>query len=158
RQAGPARRRARQPVVRGALVAGPHAGRAAPAHRAARGRPRPPRPRAPPPPPREAGPGRYPTERPVPVTGNWKTMLRLAKGTHLMALPVYLPPSPQADRTGVPGRPRAGLMQADTFILQREARGGPAWLTTTAYAVLGIVVAVWLGLPGWGPRPPRPPR
>jgi hypothetical protein len=98
---------------------------------------------------REVGPGRYVTERPVPVTGSWKTMLRLAKGTHLMALPVYLPPSPQADRAGVPVRPRAGLMQADTFILQREARGGPAWLTTTAYAVLGIVVAVWLGLLAW---------
>jgi hypothetical protein len=98
---------------------------------------------------REVGPGRYVTERPAPVTGNWKTMLRLAKGTHLMALPVYLPPSPQADRAGVPVRPRAGLMQADTFILQREARGGRAWLTTTAYAVLGIVVAVWLGLLAW---------
>jgi hypothetical protein len=110
---------------------------------------------------REVGPGRYATERPVPVTGNWKTMLRLAKGTHLMALPVYLPPSPQADRTGVPGRPRAGLMQADTFILQREARGGPAWLTTTAYAVLGIVVAVWLGLLAWAlglAEPRRSPR
>jgi hypothetical protein len=98
---------------------------------------------------REVGPGRYVTERPVPVTGNWKTMLRLARGTHLMALPVYLPPSPQADRAGVPVRPRAGLMAADTFILQREARGGPAWLTTTAYAVLAIVVAVWLGLLAW---------
>ena len=34
---------------------------------------------------RQVAPGRYVTERPVPVTGNWKTMLRLAKGTHLMA-------------------------------------------------------------------------
>jgi hypothetical protein len=110
---------------------------------------------------REVGPGRYVTERPVPVTGNWKTMLRLARGTHLMALPVYLPPSPQADRAGVPVRPRAGLMAADTFILQREARGGPAWLTTTAYAVLGIVVAVWLGLLAWAlglAEPGRHPR
>ena len=98
---------------------------------------------------REVGPGRYVTERPVPVSGNWKTMLRLAKGTHLMALPVYLPPSPQAHRAGVPARPRSGAMQADTFILQREARGGPAWLTTTAYAILGVVVAVWLGLLAW---------
>jgi hypothetical protein len=110
---------------------------------------------------REVGPGRYVTERPVPVTGNWKTMLRLARGTHLMALPVYLPPSPQADRAGVPVRARAGLMAADTFILQREARGGPAWLTTTAYAVLGIVVAVWLGLLAWAlglAEPGRHPR
>ena len=98
---------------------------------------------------RQVGPGRYVTERPVPVNGNWKTMLRLAKGPHLMALPVYLPPSPQAHRAGVPSRPRSGAMQADTFILQREARGGPKWLTTTAYAVLGVVVAVWLGLLAW---------
>jgi hypothetical protein len=110
---------------------------------------------------REVGPGRYVTERPVPVSGNWKTMLRLAKGTHLMALPVYLPPSPQADRAGVPARPRSGAMQADTFILQREARGGAAWLTTTAYAILGVVVAVWLGLLAWAlglAEPRRQPR
>jgi len=110
---------------------------------------------------REVGPGRYVTERPVPVTGNWKTMLRLAKGTHLMALPVYLPPSPQAHRAGVPARPRSGAMQADTFILQREARGGPAWLTTTAYAILGVVVAVWLALLVWAlglAEPRRQPR
>jgi hypothetical protein len=110
---------------------------------------------------REVGPGRYVTERPVPVGGNWKTMLRLAKGAHLMALPVYLPPSPQAKRGGVPARPRSGAMQADTFILQREARGGPAWLTTTAYTILGIVVAVWLALLAWAlglAEPGRQPR
>ena len=52
-------------------------------------------------------------------------------------------------------------MRADTFILQREARGGPAWLTTTAYAVLGIVVAVWMGLLAWAlglAEPRRHPR
>ena len=110
---------------------------------------------------RQVGPGRYVTERPVPVGGNWKTMLRLAKGTHLMALPVYLPPSPQAHRAGVPVAPRSGPMQSDTFILQREARGGPGWLTTTAYAVLAIVVAVWLGLLAWAlglAEPRRQPR
>ena len=54
-------------------------------------------------------------------------------------------------------RPRSGAMRADTFILQREARGGPAWLTTTAYAVLGVVVAVWLGAAGLGAGPRRAP-
>jgi hypothetical protein len=110
---------------------------------------------------REVGPGRYVTERPVPVGGNWKTMLRLAKGAHLMALPVYLPPSPQASRAAVPVAPRSGAMASDTYILQREARGGPAWLTTTAYAILAIVVAVWLGLLAWAlglAEPRRQPR
>ncbi len=98
---------------------------------------------------RKVARGRYVTARPVPVTGNWKTMVRLAKGTHLMALPVYLPPSPQANRPGVPVAARSGPMTADTFILQREARGGPRWLTTTAYAVLVVIVAIWLGLLTW---------
>jgi hypothetical protein len=98
---------------------------------------------------RQVARGRYITERPVPVTGNWKTMLRLAKGTHLMALPVYLPPSPQASRPGVPVAARSGAMTADTFILQREARGGPRWLTTTAYVVLAVIVAIWLALLTW---------
>jgi hypothetical protein len=110
---------------------------------------------------RRVGPGRYVTERPVPVGGNWKTMLRLAKGTHLMALPVYLPPSPQANRPGVAVAARSATMASDTFILQREARGGPAWLTTTAYVVLAIVVAVWLALLAWAlglAEPRRQPR
>jgi hypothetical protein len=98
---------------------------------------------------REVGPGRYVAERPVPVGGNWKTMVRLAKGSHLEALPVYLPPSPQSGRAGVPVAARSGPMVADTFLLQREARGGPGWLTTTAYAVLAAIVALWLGLLTW---------
>jgi hypothetical protein len=98
---------------------------------------------------REVGPGRYVAERPVPVGGNWKTMVRLAKGSHLEALPVYLPPSPQSGRSGVPVAARSGPMVADTFLLQREARGGPGWLTTTAYAVLAAIVAIWLGLLTW---------
>jgi hypothetical protein len=98
---------------------------------------------------REVGPGRYVTERPVPVGGNWKTMVRLAKGSHLQALPVYLPPAPQSGRPGVPVAARSRPMVADTFLLQREARGGPGWLTTTAYAVLAAIVAIWLGLLTW---------
>jgi hypothetical protein len=97
----------------------------------------------------EVGPGRYVTSRPVPVGGNWKTMVRLAKGSHLMALPVYLPPSPQSGRAGVPVAARSGPMLADTFLLQREARGGPGWLTSTAYGVLAAIVVVWLGLLTW---------
>jgi hypothetical protein len=110
---------------------------------------------------REVGPGRYVTDRPVPVGGNWKTMLRLARGTHLMALPVYLPASPQGNRAGVPVAARSGAMTSDTFILQREARGGPGWLTTGAYAVLAIVVAVWLAVLTWAlglAEPGRQPR
>jgi hypothetical protein len=107
---------------------------------------------------REVGPGRYVTERPVPVGGNWKTMVRLAKGSHLEALPVYLPPSPQSGRPGVPVAARSGPMVADTFLLQREATGGPGWLTSSAYALLAAIVATWLVLLAWALRLAEPPR
>ena len=46
-------------------------------------------------------------------------------------------------------------------LLARALRGGPGWLTTTAYAVLAIVVAVWRGQPAWAlglAEPRREPR
>src|SRR3954454_18787925 len=98
---------------------------------------------------RPAGPGRFVADRPVPVGGNWKSMVRLAKGSHLMGMPVYLPPSPQASRAGVPVGARSGVLTSDTFLLQREATGGPGWLEAVAYAVLAAVVGVWLALVAW---------
>ena len=65
-------------------------------------------------------------------------------------------PSPQSHRPGVPVAARSGPMTSDTFILQREARGGPRWLTTTAYAVLAVIVAIWLGLLTWALRLAEP--
>ena len=49
------------------------------------------------------GPGRYRTTEPIPVSGNWKTMIRLHKGNSLTALPIYLPA-----RRGDPGRRNPG--------------------------------------------------
>jgi hypothetical protein len=98
---------------------------------------------------RETAHGRFAADRPVPVGGNWKSMVRLARGSHLMGVPVYLPPSPRAARAGVPVGPRSGALAADTFLLQREATGGPGWLEAVAYAVVAAVVAVWLALVAW---------
>ena len=50
-----------------------------------------------------------------------------------MGLAVSLPPSPESGRPGAPAAPRAGAMGADTFLLQREATGGPGWLQAVAY-------------------------
>jgi hypothetical protein len=105
-----------------------------------------------------AGDGRFVADRSIPVGGNWKSMVRLARGSHLMGMPVYLPPSPQAGRAGVPVAARAGVLHADTFLLQREATGGPGWLQAIAYAVLAAVVAVWLALVARALRLAEPPR
>jgi hypothetical protein len=99
---------------------------------------------------REVGPGRYETERPVPAAGpDWKTTLRLGKGSNLAAIPVYLPASPPS------GRPAEELVRRDqafgseTFLLQREATGGEPWVETLAYSMLAGIVALWLALTAW---------
>ena len=78
-----------------------------------------------------------------------------------MGLAVYLPPSPESGRPGAPAVPRAGAMGADTFLLQREATGGPGWLQAVAYGALAAIVAVWLALVAWAlglAEPRRQPR
>src|SRR4051812_24163 len=93
---------------------------------------------------RATGSGRFEADRPVPVGGNWKSMVRLARGSHLMGLPVYLPPSPESGRPGAPVAARAGVLRADTFLLQREATGGPGWLQAVRYAGPPPIVAAWV--------------
>jgi hypothetical protein len=101
---------------------------------------------------RETGRGRFVADGAIPVGGNWKSILRLARGSHLMGLPVYLPPSPQSGRPGVPVAARAGAMPADTFLLQREATGGHPVLQQVAYALLGGIGVAWIASLGWGLR------
>jgi hypothetical protein len=95
---------------------------------------------------RATGPVRYEAARAVPVGGNWKSMVRLARGSHLMGMPVYPPPSPESGRPGAPAAARSGVLRAETFLLQREATGGPGWLQAVSYAVLAAIVVVWLAL------------
>jgi hypothetical protein len=101
---------------------------------------------------RPLGHGRFRAAEPVPVGGNWKTFVRLARGSHLMGAAVWMPPSPEADRPGIPVRAREGALVSETFLLQREARGGPAWLELTAYLLLAAIVAVWVALVAWALR------
>ena len=109
----------------------------------------------------EVAPGRFESNRTVPVGGHWKSMIRLARGSHLMAMPVFLPAEPLSHRAAVPATARSGPLTSDTYQLQREARGGPSWMTTAAYSVLAGIAALWLGITCWslsqleGRRPRR---
>ena len=68
-------------------------------------------------------PGVYRTTEPIPVNGDWKTMIRLHRGNALTALPVYLPEDPAIPVEGVPAR-RLG----------RRARSGPSRSCSSASA------------------------
>jgi hypothetical protein len=93
----------------------------------------------------ETAPGTFRTTEPVPVHGDWKTMVRLHTGNAILAMPVYLPEDPGIPAREVPAEPRfERAFQLDSEILRREERGGAAWMSGVAYGILGAVALAWL--------------
>jgi hypothetical protein len=85
------------------------------------------------------------TANPVPVAGDYKSVLRLATGTSQQAVPVYLPEDKAIPAALVPASPHfTRSFVQDQKILQREAIGGSPALKHTAYAVLGVLALLWI--------------
>ena len=98
------------------------------------------------------GDGSYRTTKPVPLSGDWKALVRLHDGRTLTAVPIYLP----ADAVlGEPEIPALGNVTRDAInekqLMQRELKEGvPDSLWGTASAVV-LVCALTLVLAlGWG--------
>lgn len=94
-------------------------------------------------------PGEYRTADPLPLYGNWKTLLRLhVAPSEMISFPIYAPDDPAIE--GSQGR---AIITEDgatvetileSKFLQREKREDvPAWGWTTGYVV---VIATWLAL------------
>jgi hypothetical protein len=96
------------------------------------------------------GPGVYRSTEPIPVHGNWKAMIRLHDESSLTALPIFLPKDEAIPVGEVPASAQFTRAFSDEHqLLQRESKGGPAFLTALAYAtVLGITLSL-LGLLSW---------
>jgi len=113
-------------------------------------------------------PGVYRTTEPIPVHGDWKTLIRLHEGSSLTALPIFLPPDEAIPAAEVPASPTFTRPFVDeTQILQREKTGGSTALAAVAYASVGAIAISLLALLAWGlhrlafPPPPglqRDPR
>ncbi len=98
------------------------------------------------------GDGSYRTTKPMPLTGDWKTLVRLQDGRTLTAVPIYLPADPVIGEPEIPALPQFTRdAVAEPQIMQRELKEDvPRWLWTTASsAVLTCAVALVLAL-GWG--------
>jgi hypothetical protein len=95
--------------------------------------------------------GVYRTTQPVPVYGEWKTMLRLHEGRSILGLPVYAPEDKAIPVPAVTAPARFSReFLSDKELLQREAKTNETWITYGAY---GTVLAFALGLLGmlaWG--------
>jgi hypothetical protein len=95
---------------------------------------------------RETGPGTYRTTEPIPVDGEWKTMVRLHTGASILAMPIYMPGDSAIPAPEVPAEPQfARAFVADHEVLRREETGDAApWLGGLAYGILGMVALAWL--------------
>jgi hypothetical protein len=93
----------------------------------------------------EIAPGTYRTAEPIPVHGDWKSMIRLHEASAILAMPVYMPGDAAIPAKAVPAHPRfERAFQLDHEVLRREERGAAPWLTGAAYGILAVVALAWL--------------
>jgi hypothetical protein len=114
------------------------------------------------------GDGAWRTTRPVPIDGDWKTVVRLHSGRAVIGAPVWLPADPAIPVDEVPVRPSVErAFVPDRTLLQRELKGDiPGWLWAAASAVVLGLYLGFLGTLAWGlgrvarhdkrPEPERP--
>ncbi|HEY2766338.1 MAG TPA: hypothetical protein VGJ13_20355 [Pseudonocardiaceae bacterium] len=98
------------------------------------------------------GDGSYRTTKPMPLTGDWKTMVRLHDGRNMIAVPVYLPADQVINKPLVPASPhfvRDGV--DEKLLMQREQKlDVPSWLWPTASSVVLVCGVLVVLLLGWG--------
>jgi hypothetical protein len=99
----------------------------------------------------QVGPGTYRTSEPIPVSGSWKTMLRLHRDDSIVSAPIFLAADP-----GIPvGEVSAPAsferpFVADKEVLQREQKEDvPTALPPVAYGVVGAIAAALVLIMGW---------
>ena len=100
----------------------------------------------------KVSPGVYRTTEPMPLHADWKTLVRLHKGTDLTASPVFLPEDPAIPAKEIPaqsGAARAFVPEID--LLQRELKDDkPGWLWAAAIGVVLAIYLAFLGALAWG--------
>ena len=113
---------------------------------------------------RESAPGVFHTTRPMPLSGNWKTLVRLHSGSALTGVPVYLPADPAIPVPAVAAPDRFTRPFGDEHkILQREQTTAAGWLSVAAYGVvlagaMGFLVLLVWGVHRVSATPPPTPR
>ena len=89
-------------------------------------------------------PGVWRTEKPVPTTGFWKSLVRLHRGGELMTMPVFLPKDVDIDEDEIAAVDRSGAMESEKTYLLRETFEGNGWLAPVVHGLLALTAAVWL--------------
>ena len=88
-------------------------------------------------------PGVWRSAEPIPITGHWKTLLRLHRYGDMSAIPIWLPADPTIDEPEIPAVDRAGPFESEREYLLRETVDGNRWLSPVVHAGLVLVCAAW---------------
>jgi hypothetical protein len=92
--------------------------------------------------------GSFASTTPVPVTGTWKSFVRLQTGRTMLAVPVRMAPDPAISFAGFPARGEVTRpMVADRALMQIERKPGVAswlWTAATLTVLLSILLMVVL--------------
>jgi hypothetical protein len=87
---------------------------------------------------KRTGDNTWVSTRPVPVEGNWKTLLRVQDGRMLSAVPIFLPEDPPIDAKELPVEAESTRdFVPEIEILQRERDfAAPAWMWGVANLIV----------------------
>jgi hypothetical protein len=101
---------------------------------------------------RRVGEGVYRWTSPIPVYGDWKSVVRIQKGRTIMAIPVYMPLDSAIPAPEVPAKPQfTRAFVPDRMLLQRERKDDvPGWLWTAACLVVLALGLTFMASLAWG--------
>jgi hypothetical protein len=99
-----------------------------------------------------AGDGAWRTQGPLPLDGEWKTIVRLHDGDQLAAAPVFLPEDTAIPADEVPATPSfTRLLVEEKEILQRELKDDvPGWTWTLGSTFVLALYAGFIAIVAWG--------
>ena len=99
----------------------------------------------------EADGGVWRSAAPVPVDGDWKTIVRLHDGDDLTAAPVFLPEDPAIPAKEVPAVNATRPLVEEKDILQRELKDDvPAWTWTAGQGFVLLLYLGFVAVVSWG--------
>ncbi len=97
-------------------------------------------------------PGVYRTTKPLPISGSWKSLIRIQQGRARADVPVYMPADAAIPVPAIAAQPHfTRALVSDTTLMQRERKKDiPGWAWTAATTAVLLIIAVLLVIIGWG--------
>ncbi|HEX8208406.1 MAG TPA: hypothetical protein VF587_20255, partial [Solirubrobacteraceae bacterium] len=100
---------------------------------------------------KEIGPGKYESTAPVPLYGEWKSLLRLHTGSELQIAPVFMPADQEIPAKEIPAPASFSReFAAEPEVLLREQTGGGGAQWFIAYLIVALIALSLLALIAWG--------